>query len=115
MAGKKPAALIRDLILVVEEFRKLDPEIQAQTVMTFLMVAEKPGISMKTMQDSLGIARSTMSRNVAYLSSHKTAAGKKGHGLLESREDPEDRKQKLVYLTSKGRAVMASLLNIMER
>jgi DNA-binding MarR family transcriptional regulator len=104
-----PARATRRLILIIEEFRKLDPEMQAQTMMTLLLVAAKPGIQMKEMQERLGIARSTMSRNVAILSSHGYRAGYPGYALIEAREDPTDRKSKQVFLTAKGKRFLESI------
>lgn len=100
-------------IMLVEKSRKLDPAMQAQTMMTFLMVAENPGIAMKAMQERLGVARSTMSRNVAALSKIGDKRGREGYGLIETCENPEDRKQKQVYLTAKRNRLYANMLTYM--
>ncbi|GGD03612.1 MarR family transcriptional regulator [Pyruvatibacter mobilis] len=99
------------LINTIEAFRVLEPDIQAQTIMTFLMAARKEGVGMREMQDHLGVARSTMSRNVGILSSTGYRKGVPGFGLIEAREDPEDRKAKQVYLTPKGRRFLENLLS----
>lgn len=40
----------------LEEMRKLDPEIQAQTISCFLMVVIHPGITMKDLGERVGIS-----------------------------------------------------------
>ena len=89
--------------------RELDQEIQAQTIAVFLVVAKSPlPIKMQDIGKELGLAQSSVSRNVAYLgdwSRHK----EKGHGLIEAYEDPMERRRKLVKLTKKGERFATSL------
>ena len=89
--------------------RELDQEIQAQTIAVFLVVAKSPlPIKMQDIGKELGLAQSSVSRNVAYLgdwSRHKV----KGHGLIEAYEDPMERRRKLVKLTKKGERFATSL------
>lgn len=97
------------LVAVMEVFRSVDPEIQAQTVLTFLMIARQPGIPMRTIQTRLDVASSTASRNVAYLSDLNYKPSRKGHGFVVAREDPADRRNKLVFLTPKGKKFLQNL------
>lgn len=88
----------------IELFRTLDPEIQAQGLSTFLVIAmsDPEPISMRVLADRVGIAQSSCSRNVAALGKiHRH--GRPGHQLVESYEDSMDRRTKLVKLTPKGR------------
>ncbi|MDX0270882.1 MarR family transcriptional regulator [Sinorhizobium meliloti] len=102
----------RRLISIIEEFRKLDPEMQAQTITLFLTVVSRPGISMKELVQSTGLASSSVSRNVAALSdTHRK--GEAGHNLLRAYEDPEDRRTKRVDVTPKGQRVYATLIAIL--
>ncbi len=105
---------------VIEEFRKLDPELQLNTAIVFLVVAASDGpVSMMDLSTSLGLEQSTLSRIVSDLTevdrfrNEKTGTkGRKrrgGFGLVKRYEDPIDRRFKLVELTAKGRAVRASL------
>ena len=87
----------------ISKFRTLSNEIQAQTIQTFLYVAmsEKREIPMSELADALGLSQASVSRNVSFYSKinrHRV----KGVGLLGSREDPKERRKKLVYLTNKG-------------
>lgn len=97
----------------LEEMRRIDPEIQAQTVTCFLEVAMNPGITMKDLGERVGISQSSVSRNVAALSKvHRL--NRPGHDLLVAVEDPMERRRKIVNLTEKGRKVAESLKSIME-
>ena len=96
----------------IEEFRKVDSEMQAQTMLTLLYVArmektDKPA-TIKDVGEYLGVTSASASRNVASLaqwSRHQRA----GHDLIEANEDPSFRSQKLITLTSKGRRFIKTL------
>lgn len=68
---------------------------------------------MKDLQSRVGLAKSSVSRNVAALS-HQHRLGKPGHGLVEAYEDPEDRRNKLVRLTPKGKSLAAQVRFLLE-
>ena len=95
------------------EFRKLDNEIQAQTVQTFLAIAmnKKDKVPMANLSETLGVSQASCSRNVAFFTDW-TRKKVKGPNLLASREDPMERRRKLVYLTPKGKQFYNSLENI---
>lgn len=73
-------AFVKGLVLL-EEFRKVDPDMPLQMAATFLVVANNEGVTMKELGDKLGISQSSCSRNVAALSKvHRL--NKPGHDLL---------------------------------
>ena len=101
---------MKNLVACLELFRQLDPEIQAQTMMTFLLVAvmDPDPISMSDLGDRIGLAQSSVSRNVSALgawSRHK----RPGLKLVEAHEDFMDRRKKLVNLTASGRRLKKTL------
>jgi DNA-binding MarR family transcriptional regulator len=100
------------MLRVVERFREVDAEMQAQSMAVLLKVAKHPvPIKMGEIAQELGLSQSTISRNVAYLGDwnrHK----EKGHQLLEAFEDPMERRRKLVRLTAKGKRFIKSLSEI---
>lgn len=89
---------------ILQEFRKLDPEIPLQTASAFMLVASRPGVSMDEIGRTLNMSQASVSRNVAALSVMQKK-DKPGHGLVQAKEDPEDRRRKLVDLTEKGTVI----------
>lgn len=103
------------LMAVLNEFRNYDPEMQIQTLMTFLFVSSRPENEPPTIKDcaeAVGIAQSSASRNVAALASinrhHES-----GHQLLHTFENPMRRTQKLVVLTPRGKKLLESVEKMM--
>jgi DNA-binding MarR family transcriptional regulator len=93
----------------IEILRKHDPKIQSQTIAIFLYVAihyqgkyEEEGVPMTIIASDLNLAQSSVSRNISILSQWKWSR-KKGLDLVETREDPMERRRKLVKLTPKGK------------
>lgn len=98
---------------LLEEFRKLDPEMQMQTAQAFIYVAIHPGTTMKQLGDALGISQASCSRNIAALSKwHRL--DRPGHDLVVAQEDPAERRRKIVTLTPKGKRIAKALLDILE-
>jgi DNA-binding MarR family transcriptional regulator len=106
--GKKE---LHKILKVIEEFRKLDPQMRPQTMATFLYVALHEGVDgvpQKDLADAIGIAQSTTSRNVSTLDKINRHHGE-GHRLIRSVEDPLERRRKLITLTPRGRQLKATL------
>jgi len=100
---------------VIEEFRKLDTEIQAQAMMALCVIARgdeaNSPVTVKEIGEKLGLTSASASRNVAILSKwnrHQV----KGHDLVEAYENPARRVEKFVRLTPKGKRVIKSLETI---
>jgi len=100
------------MLRVVERFREIDAEMQAQAMAVLLKVAKHTvPIKMAEIAEELGLSQSTVSRNVAYLGDWNRRK-EAGHKLLEAYEDPAERRRKLVRLTAKGRRFVKSLNEI---
>ena len=96
------------LFKAIEEFRGVDPEMQAQGVALFLYSAIYPGCTMTDLQRNLGMTQASCSRNVSAFSEwHRL--DKPGHGLLAATPDPMERRRKIVQLTEKGQQLAVSL------
>ena len=97
-----------DILNLLKRFRGLDPEISAQEIALFLKIADNKDISLTALADDLKISQSSVSRNIMKLSEinrHRT----EGLGLVETFENPENRREKLVRLTAKGRQFFKNL------
>lgn len=101
---------------VIDMFRSLNNEIQAQTIQTFLFVGMSPNrdVPMQDMGKALGLSQASISRNVSFYSKTNRHRSK-GVGLLGSREDPKERRRKVVYLTNKGTMFMSKLESVMNQ
>lgn len=96
---------------VLEEFRKIDPEMPIQMAVVFLNIAADEGLNMSELYQRSGISQSSVSRNVAALSKwHR--ANKAGHDLVYTKEDPMERRRKVAFLTSKGRLVAEAIAKL---
>ena len=101
------------IIMLFNEFRKLDADMTIHQAVCFMYVVKYNGITMKELADRIGIAQSSTSRNVAALSKwHRL--GKEGLDLVEAIEDPAERRKKRVSLTPKGKLMAEQLRSIVE-
>ena len=91
------------ILKVIDAFRHFYPELQAQTMCVFLHIAKEhpERLPMAELAGLVGISQASCSRNVALLSSW-TRYRTKGPGLIDAKEDPMERRSKLVSLTSRG-------------
>lgn len=99
------------LLNCIEEFRKLDSDLQSQSIAVFLYVGiheNKDGVPMTKIATELNIPQSSVSRNVALLSKWSWSK-KEGLNLLEASEDPMERRRKLVKLTNRGKRLYATI------
>jgi DNA-binding MarR family transcriptional regulator len=97
----------------VELFRSLDQEIPGQTIVAFLTIASHPGITVSELGDRLGMAHSTASRQVFTLSKVKTF-NQPGYGLVESIENPRNRRERNIHLTSQGERFLNSIKSLLK-
>jgi DNA-binding MarR family transcriptional regulator len=96
--------------MLLEEFRKLDPEMPIHFVRGFIEIARRPGLTMRDLGTSLGISQSSTSRMVQALSKwHRL--NKPGHALVEAHEDPAERRRKIITLTPKGERFANAVIN----
>ncbi|WGJ14593.1 helix-turn-helix domain-containing protein [Methylocapsa sp. D3K7] len=99
---------INAAILFLQEFRKVNPDVTANTILTFLHIAKQPGITQKEILQLLGLADSGQSRTVSTLSKYGDR-GRAGWNVVDLEEDPRDRRQKPLRLNGKEELILASL------
>jgi DNA-binding MarR family transcriptional regulator len=90
------------MLKMVQDFRRFDPDIQSQTMAIFFYVAihskgkfSDTGVPMTAIADDLDMAQSSVSRNISIL----------------TKEDPMERRRKLVRLTNRGQRFYDSVNN----
>ena len=86
----------------LDEFQKIDPDLTVSDVLTFLHAAEAEGLSVKDVQERMHFSQSTASRTVNKLGQHGTRT-KAGLSLLQTEENPGERRKVSVRLSVRGR------------
>jgi DNA-binding MarR family transcriptional regulator len=104
-----PLSSLTRLLRIVEELRKLDPEMPMQAAGVLLLLAKEPGTTQIELLARAGVSKSSVNRIFARLSDRPG-----GLGLLSMKEDPEDLRRKITNLTSRGKLVITSLERIIE-
>lgn len=109
MPDPGPQDALRTLLQAIEALRDIDPLLPTQTAQVLLVIARRPGLTMQELAQDTGLSQASCSRNVMALSKwHRL--NKAGYDLVESLDDPRERRRKVMYLTPKGRrAVLAAV------
>lgn len=89
---------IRYLELLAKDYEDLP----LLTLVMFLHVCRKPGISLTELEVLIGKSSSTVSRKLASLGKVHRSGTKKGFDLVYLKEDPMDRRTKVAHPTTKG-------------
>lgn len=110
----------RKFVAFIDEFRKLNPEIQAQQISLFLNIVAQPDLTVKEYAERAGLGLGgPISRNIDALSESRkvvkngVAQIEKGHGLVQAYEDALDRRYKRVKPTKRGLAVYETLVQLL--
>jgi len=107
-----PAALSKCLRLM-EEFRQLEPDLPAQVIHAFLVIAAHPGCTYAELKDRAGMSKTSVGRAVQYLgTTHRL--GKKGLALVHVKSSPTDARTKHCYLTAKGERLVERISYFIE-
>lgn len=88
-----------------QEFQKIHPEMPMQIAATFLNIVDKPGVSLRELEDRVGLAKSSVHRGVKLL-----AKGKAGRGAVVTLSpDPRDPRRLLAYPSAEGLRVAGAI------
>ena len=91
-------------LALLKAFTKFDLNINNATMMVFLTVARRGECIQRNLEEELGLSNASASRNVSYWTDDiQRSTGKPGPGLIERKENPTDRRYKILRLTPKGR------------
>lgn len=106
--NSKSSRKLNNLMKVNELFLEERPEINASLINSYLAAAMSQPTSgddttptIKELSRLADLPYTTMSRHLRYLG-EKERDDKEGMHLVWVKENPDDRREKLVYLTSKG-------------
>jgi len=102
---------LRDALSVI---RSEAPELPIQQLQVFVLVSLNEGITARSLENMTGMTQTSIGRNVNALTKY-AGAGREGLAWLEWRTDPKDLRSKPLYLTEKGKEVLAKITNKLER
>lgn len=102
---------IDDILRIIMAFRELDPDIQFSVAQVFLMVAKAgdEGVSLTDIATKANLGLSSVSRHVAALGKINRRH-EEGFGLIQTHEDPMERRRRICTLTPRGKAFMNQLV-----
>ena len=101
---------IYELDYVLEAIsRDVDPEVQLQTVRTFLFIAMRGTCNQKDIESGLNLTNALASRNVSYWTDRR-ADRKNGFNFVTRVEDPYDRRYKILSLSDEGIEFLAKII-----
>ena len=103
----------RKLLAAIQAFRDLDGDMQLPMAASFLLVALNEGVSRTEVMKELGVAGSTATRNLMGLM-ERGRLGRPGHGLIDQKVNPEERRWRMHSLTPDGRRFLKKLVDILE-
>lgn len=104
-----PVAAINKQLKIFEIFKDLDYTMPVGQMVFFLTAAKLEGQSLQDIARDSETAVSTASRYLTNLSV-KSRVGTKGLGLLRAYENPDNRRMKIIELTSEGRQLIEKLI-----
>lgn len=101
------------MVSMLRLFRLQSNEMPMQQADILITIASRPGISMGELADEVGLAQSSVSRNVAGLAAY-AKPGMPGLALVEALPDPQDSRRRRLFLTAKGKAFVQQLMGYLD-
>jgi DNA-binding MarR family transcriptional regulator len=92
---------LRQQLDALQVVRKIDPDMPTQTFAALLFIAINPGCSQLQMLKALKLSTSTATRISARLGEWERY-GKAGLRLVTQEQNPQDRRERQLYLTPAG-------------
>lgn len=104
-----PVAAVNKQLKIFEIFKTLDYTMPVGQMLFFLTAAKLEGHPLQDIASSADIPTSTASRYLTNCSI-RLRDGTPGLGLLRATENPDNRRMKIIELTSKGRQLLEQIL-----
>lgn len=102
--------VLEEAVKFLSAARQLNPEMPLPQLLCLLIIAEqKEGMSLSEVARRAGIGLATASRYVASLGKINRHR-EEGLNLVEAYENPMERRQKIIRLTTKGRIALMRML-----
>jgi len=105
--------LAEGLVYMMQRLRDEHTGITALQVQALGIVAAEPGIEQKDLLKALGCSNGAASRTASILTSLGNRK-KDGLGLIDRRENPLDRRQRILKLTPAGERLFGDFVRVMK-
>jgi len=102
---------VQDFLLLLRELQKIDTEFPLQYAVCLGEIAMSEGLSLTQLSERTGMPLSTISRIIGALSANRQ--GGRAYGLVRVVLSQLERRRKELYLTTRGHAVMNSVVDIL--
>lgn len=113
-ASHSPLIALHRLVLILDEFRKIAPEMPLQQAITLLTVAAHPGETVSEVARLSGNTLSSTSRHIEFFGPRNTAKDL-GLEMVVYDYSAVDRRKKVVVMTPKGQRTVNSLIDLINR
>ena len=104
---------VRIFLVLLRELQKIDPEFPLQYAVCLAEISLNEGLSLTALADRTGMPLSTVSRIVGALSQNRQRG--LAYGLVRTAIAPEERRKKELYLSARGKAVIAGVSDILAK
>lgn len=104
--------MVRGLARVAKKLQTIDSDMTIGNMIILLAVVEKERVQMSELVELTGQTLAGVSRTISLFTKHGSR-NKEGLGLMESQEDPQERRRKIITLTTEGKKMAADIKRIM--
>lgn len=105
---------LRQMGYAIDHFREAYADMSGTTLSVFLIVATNPAISAKDLLKRIpDTSQSAISRHLSTLGEWNWRGGP-GLGLVDLVEDPEDRRNKIAFLSAKGKQLAIKMARALD-
>lgn len=87
---------------ILSNLREIDPDMPVSEALSLLLIAKYEGISLKDLASKADVGMASASRYVRTFSLEL--------GLVTAKEDPGERRKKVISLTAKGKVTVKKIL-----